>query len=71
MPRGKTNPFTKNLSVIIPLSVHRKARVGAIRCGAPSFAAYVAFALDHVPEQLPVSELVKIYGMEMLLTIPH
>lgn len=53
MPRSKTNASTSNLSVTLPRSVHRQAKVNFYRTGLNiSFGAYVAWCLEQVPEQL-------------------
>lgn len=68
MPRGKTHPSTSNLSVIIPKSIHKAARLKALRSDAPSFAAYVATVLQEAPEKMSVASLVMAHGNDLLLT---
>lgn len=67
MPRNRVNPGCSNLSLVIPRSVHRAARIRALRAGAPSLASYVAMVLDQAPESLTAEQVLATHVMELRL----
>lgn len=69
MPRGKTNAELSNLSVLIPRTIHRAAKARGKQIHAPSFAAYVAFVLNHGPE-IPIDSVgVEFTALEKQLKV--
>lgn len=69
MPRGQVGIGASNLSLIIPRRVHRKVRLTALRCGAPSLPAFVAWWLDQIPESVSASETVAMHVYEFELQV--
>jgi hypothetical protein len=67
MPRGYSNRFYSQLSVVIPRSVHRMARRKAILCGAPSFAAFITAVLEDAPSTMTAAHLAHLHATEFLL----
>lgn len=66
MPRSKVNAVTSNLSVAIPRSVHKEAKVAYLRSGAKvSFAAYVAWCLKQAPAVESTDQRLSLQLMEL------
>lgn len=68
MPRGHTNASISNLSLLIPRSIHRQARIKYLRSGAPSFAAWVAAVLETAQERTSSQLLLRAHMIELDLT---
>lgn len=68
MPRERINSSTSKLSVILPRRLHRRAKMAALRAGAPSLGAYLAWLVERAPAGVAGSDLVEMMCLEMEIT---